>query len=98
MTMEKEEEGEVEEPVVDKGRRARKSWLDAPLGFLAFMLLGNAVLKFVFALLPFTDISAGKLADAVLGLGVRAAISFLLLWGFTRLRTWKSRKTPETRQ
>lgn len=76
--------------------RARKSWRDVPLGFLVFMLLGNAVLKFVFALFSLaTDFSAGKLVDALLDLGGRVAISLLLLWLFARLRSRKSRETPE---
>ncbi|MEU2425575.1 hypothetical protein ABZ619_31995 [Streptomyces sp. NPDC007851] len=96
--MRKKEEGEETVTAVDTAREDRKSWRDVPLGFLAFMLLGYAVLNFVTALFSLvTGFSAEKLMDALLNLGVRVVIALLLLWFFARLRSRKIRKSPEAR-
>ncbi|MEU2735463.1 hypothetical protein ABZ656_08470 [Streptomyces sp. NPDC007095] len=55
---------------------------------MAFMLLGNAVLKFMFALFSLSSgFSAGKLADALTDPAVGVLISCVLLWIFARLRS-----------
>ncbi|KPI03570.1 hypothetical protein OK074_4937 [Actinobacteria bacterium OK074] len=74
----------------EPGRKPRRSRREDPLVFVAFMLLGNTVLKFVIALFDLTSgFSAGKLADAVFDLVMGVLISCALLWGFARFRSWR---------
>ncbi|MFF1747441.1 hypothetical protein [Streptomyces mirabilis] len=86
----------AEEKEAESGRKPRKSWREVPLAFVAFMLLGNAVLKFLFALISLSSgFSAGKLADALIHLAVGVLISCALLWIFTRLRSRKKRGSAQ---
>ncbi|MER7837386.1 hypothetical protein ABTY98_16120 [Streptomyces sp. NPDC096040] len=82
----------------DAGRRrtARKSWRDVPLTPVAFLMVGNTLLKFfgallllAFALASGSGFSAGKLLDAVIDLVGGLLFSCLFLWLFARLRSRK---------
>ena len=77
----------------EKEQKARKGWREVPLAFVAFMLLGGAVLKFVFALFSLfalgSGFSAGKLSDALIDLVGGVLISCALLWIFARLKSRK---------
>ncbi|WP_330290738.1 hypothetical protein [Streptomyces sp. NBC_00576] len=77
----------------EKEQKARKGWREVPLAFVAFMLLGGAVLKFVFAVLallaPGSGFSAGKLLDALIHPVWGVLISCALLWIFARLKSRK---------
>ncbi|MFC8434541.1 hypothetical protein [Streptomyces sp. NPDC057253] len=71
-------------------RGARTSPWDVSLEYLALLLLGRVFLEFVIHLFSLArDFSVGKLADALLDLGVGLVLSFLLLCLFVRLRSWR---------
>ncbi|WP_393100810.1 hypothetical protein [Streptomyces sp. LN325] len=74
------------------GHKPRKGWREVSLASVAFTLLGNAVLKFVFAVFSLGfGFSAGKLADALIELVGGLLTSCALLWILTRLRSRKKR-------
>jgi hypothetical protein len=74
----------------DEERKAHKGWREAPLAPVAFMLLGNTVLKFAFALFALGfGFSIGKLSGALLDLVMGVMISCGLIWFFARLKSRK---------
>lgn len=76
-----------------KWRRARTGWHEVPLAFVAFMLLGSAVLRFVFALFVLGfGFSVEKLVDALLDLVGGVVISCGLLWIFARFRSRRRKR------
>jgi hypothetical protein len=79
-----------------KRRTARRSWRHVPLTPVAFVMVGNTLLKFLgallflaFALASGSGFSAGKLLDAVIDLVGGLLFSCLFLWLFARLRSSK---------
>lgn len=82
-----------------KRRTARRSWRDVPLTPIAFLLVGNVVLKFLGALFSLAfgsgGFSAGRLAEAVLDLVGRLLVAGLCLWLFTRIRKWRRGANPQ---
>ncbi|MFF3373678.1 hypothetical protein ACFYXF_12115 [Streptomyces sp. NPDC002680] len=83
-----EDEDDDEERRDMKWPRARTSWHEVPLAFVAFMLLGSAVLRFVFALIALCfGFSVEKPADALLDLVGGVLFSCGLLWIFARFRS-----------
>lgn len=81
------------------GHKPRKGWREVSLAPVAFMLLGNAVLKFVFAVFSLSfGFSAGKLADALIHLVGGLLTSCAVLWIFTRLRSRKKRSSAENQR
>ena len=82
-----------------KRRTARRSWRDVSPAPGAFLLVGNAVVKFLGALFSLAfgsgGFSAGRLAEAVLDLVGRLLIAGLCVWLFARIRRWRRGADPQ---
>ncbi|MEU4090383.1 hypothetical protein [Streptomyces aureus] len=78
----------------ESGRKPRKRWYEISLAYVGITVLGNAVLRFVFALFPLaSNFSVGRLADALFGLFIQVVICCLFLGIFFYLRLKKRKES-----